>query len=401
MLGIVAVIFVLGLFLPGILLSLLSASLAQLAPGSPGVQFPVHEGLLSLATGGVLALGAAIGLLRPSRSEANWRKGAFGERRVGRALDALSKKGVLVLHDRLIPGSKGNIDHIAVTQAGVFTVDAKAYRGKLEVRSRGRQLWINGRNRSHLLDQARRQAVIVRSILFQAGLSSVAVTPVLCFVDTELPLLGPQDVKGVILCTPRGLDRRITRRKVLPVPHHQMLRIVDVLGLELRPASGHGRAQEQELDLRVVDGSLIGDPAEERDREVPGAFTGSGPKQPPHQPSPGSRPRRWNWIRIANFTSRARRIEFWAAVVVALSATAVASFVDTTASPSTGLPALIVAGSLVWPFWGASVNRLHDVGRSGWVSLLHLVPLVNLLFLIWLGTKRGEQKPNRWGSTIT
>ena len=35
---------------------------------------------------------------------------------------------------------------------------------------------------------------------------------------------------------------------------------------------------------------------------------------------------------------------------------------------------------LVWPFVGASVNRVHDIGQTGWMSLLLLVPIVNLVF---------------------
>lgn len=32
----------------------------------------------------------------------------------------------------------------------------------------------------------------------------------------------------------------------------------------------------------------------------------------------------------------------------------------------------------------ASINRFHDMGKSGWFILLELIPIVNLWILIWL-----------------
>ena len=62
----------------------------------------------------------------PQRTRA-WATGAEGEVVLGRRLDAAV--GVRVLHDRRIPGSKANIDHIAIGPRGVFVIDAKHYKG--------------------------------------------------------------------------------------------------------------------------------------------------------------------------------------------------------------------------------------------------------------------------------
>ena len=40
-----------------------------------------------------------------------------------------SCRSIAVLHDRRIPGSKANIDHIAITAAGIWVIDAKRYKG--------------------------------------------------------------------------------------------------------------------------------------------------------------------------------------------------------------------------------------------------------------------------------
>jgi hypothetical protein len=39
-----------------------------------------------------------------------------------------------VLHDCLIPGSRANIDHIAVGPTGIFTIETKNYAGTVRVR---------------------------------------------------------------------------------------------------------------------------------------------------------------------------------------------------------------------------------------------------------------------------
>jgi len=58
---------------------------------------------------------------------------AAGERRTADYLEELRMGGYVVLHDRLAPGLRGNIDHIAVGPAGVFVIGTKALRGKLTI----------------------------------------------------------------------------------------------------------------------------------------------------------------------------------------------------------------------------------------------------------------------------
>ena len=58
--------------------------------------------------------------------------------------------GVSVLHDLRVPGSRANIDHLCVGPGGVTVVDSKNYAGKVRKRSGG--LWVNGRNRTRLIE---------------------------------------------------------------------------------------------------------------------------------------------------------------------------------------------------------------------------------------------------------
>jgi Nuclease-related domain len=65
-----------------------------------------------------------------------WEAGAEGERRVARALSVLtSAPNVIVIHDRLLrPGrSQANLDHIVVSPAGAYLIDAKNWAGNVTV----------------------------------------------------------------------------------------------------------------------------------------------------------------------------------------------------------------------------------------------------------------------------
>ena len=76
--------------------------------------------------------GAVLALTDEPQSTRAWAVGARGEEKLAEALDGFS-----VLHDRRVPGTRGNIDHIVVAPAGVFVVDAKRYEGRIEIRNHG------------------------------------------------------------------------------------------------------------------------------------------------------------------------------------------------------------------------------------------------------------------------
>jgi len=97
-----------------------------------------------------------------------------------------------VLHDRRIPGSKANIDHIVISPAGVFVVDPKNYRGKVEQRDVGGlfrtdlRLFVGGRDKTKLVKGMDRQVAAVRAALAKdEKWRDVPVTPVLLFISAE------------------------------------------------------------------------------------------------------------------------------------------------------------------------------------------------------------------------
>jgi hypothetical protein len=96
---------------------------------------------LSLVLGGLAAVAAGWGLRFKSSPDAvAWRRGAAGEQRTARLLSPLERQGWVLLHDLAVPGSRANIDHLVIGPGGVFVIDSKQYRGRLQFDGSGR-LW--------------------------------------------------------------------------------------------------------------------------------------------------------------------------------------------------------------------------------------------------------------------
>lgn len=112
---------------------------------------------------------ALLALRSAPQHETAFDRGARGERAVGERLDEKLADGpAIVLHDRRMPRSRGNIDHLVVAPSGVFVVDAKDIRGKVRVSTPliGKsKLLVDGRDRSKLIDGLDRQVAAVKAAL--------------------------------------------------------------------------------------------------------------------------------------------------------------------------------------------------------------------------------------------
>ena len=157
--------------------------------------------------------GLAVALTPERTSTRVWSTGANGEEIVGARLDSIASDAVRVLHDRRIPGSRANIDHIVVTPAAVWVIDSKKYKGSpgLQVegglfRPRVEKLTVSGRNQTRLVDGMLWQMEHVQSVV-----PDVPVRGILCFVDAEWPFFAsPFRVNGVEVMWPKKLLSRLT-----------------------------------------------------------------------------------------------------------------------------------------------------------------------------------------------
>jgi hypothetical protein len=174
------------------------------------------------------------------RSASAWAKGAEGERLVGERLDALVDDGVLALHDRRRPGTKANIDHIAVAPTGIYVVDTKNYRGRIERRELGglfradQRLYVAGRDRTALTEGVLAQTAAVRTALGQDH-PEVPIWSMLCFVSPDIGLFTrPFVVAGVSVTWPRAMQKQIGAPG--PFDADTVQHVTELLDDRLRPA---------------------------------------------------------------------------------------------------------------------------------------------------------------------
>ena len=97
-----------------------------------------------------------------------------------------------------------------------------------------------------------------------------------------------------------------------------------------------------------------------------------------------------------NFRGRASRSELWWWIGFSLLVWFLC-FVVVAIEPTIGL-LLLLAFYVVTliPNLAVIVRRLHDTGRSGWWILIGLIPLLNLLLLVFY-VLDSQPGPNRWG----
>lgn len=107
-----------------------------------------------------------------------------------------------------------------------------------------------------------------------------------------------------------------------------------------------------------------------------------------------------------NFSTRASRSEYWRFTAV----TVVIGFVFTLLRFVFGhsfLGSLINLLSFAYtcvmflPSLGIAVRRLHDINKSGWFWLIIFVPIIGLVYVIYLLAKPGDVGDNQYGSPVS
>lgn len=167
------------------------------------------------------------------QSTTAWAQGALGERLLGEYLEKLhDDETVVVLHDRRIPGSRANVDHIAVTRgAGVWAIDAKNYAGKVQRIDKGgwfskdERLYVGRRDCSKLVVGMAKQVDAISNAIGEPVMQEfdVTVRAALCFVDAEWSLFAkPFALDGVWIGWAKALGGCLQAEGTL-VPEHVRL----------------------------------------------------------------------------------------------------------------------------------------------------------------------------------
>ena len=157
-----------------------------------------------------LAVGfVAEALLMVPNHITSWATGANGEVRTARFLEPLRAEGFKVLHDRRIPGSRANIDHIVIGPPGVFVVETKSFGGALRVR--GNEVYVAGRRRTAMIEEAKREALAVQvALAMELETVGLPVVPVICVHRASLPWLGAA-AGGMRIVSGKELVKRLRK----------------------------------------------------------------------------------------------------------------------------------------------------------------------------------------------
>lgn len=174
------------------------------------------------------------------QSTRSWDRGARGERALAELLDGLRPNGVVVLHDQRIPKSRTNIDHIAIAPSGIFVIDAKYYKGHVELRNKGgwlfrdHRLYVNGRDRTKLLENCPRQIAAVADAIRDVHLA-ISPLPILCFLDsTWTPFARGFKLNGVRILPPGAVRNALLEPG--PLTSEQVKAAGRAIRYHLRPA---------------------------------------------------------------------------------------------------------------------------------------------------------------------
>lgn len=108
-----------------------------------------------------------------------------------------------------------------------------------------------------------------------------------------------------------------------------------------------------------------------------------------------------------DFKGRADKKEFWTFTFICAIITNALALIMTTVSYFTydttwaSIGYCVCAGFILAtlaPSLAVSARRLHDIGQSGWMVLVSLIPVAGVIWLVRLLCKEGQAECNKWGS---
>ena len=175
-------------------------------------------------TGAVLLTDAAV----------PWRIGALGEIQVGAHLAQLGPEWT-VLHSVPVGKGESDIDHVVISQAGVFTINTKRHAGqKIWVAGRG---FMVGNHKQPYIRKASHEAKRAEKMLSLATGMTVPVCGVIALVDpASITRKAPPEGDGVEL---RIIDSRDLCATVSGRPIFSVEQVVAIVAAAAQPGTWH------------------------------------------------------------------------------------------------------------------------------------------------------------------
>ena len=99
-----------------------------------------------------------------------------------------------------------------------------------------------------------------------------------------------------------------------------------------------------------------------------------------------------------DFDGRATRSEYWNYVLVYIMLSfGISVILGITQSTILGILAVVIYLVLLLPSLAVAVRRLHDIGKSGWMLLLGLIPIIGGIIILVFLVKDSESGTNLYG----
>lgn len=137
---------------------------------------------------------------------------------------------------------------------------------------------------------------------------------------------------------------------------------------------------------------------------------------PGYMPSPPSEQSLIKGLFIVRFAGRMRRKDYWLSQLLIYAVAFIGCVIlgplgvllldssdHTAVSVVMSILLFVFACILVWLGWaaivgfGMGVRRLHDIGQSGWMILLNLIPFIGSIILLVMFCMDSQRGANQWG----
>ncbi len=101
--------------------------------------------------------------------------------------------------------------------------------------------------------------------------------------------------------------------------------------------------------------------------------------------------------KYAVFSGRARRAEYWYFYLVNIIVVVVLGFLNAMVSNVFSIISNVYMLAVFIPSLAVSVRRLHDIGKSGWMWFIVLIPIIGWIWLLVLSVMDSQAGNNAYG----
>ena len=101
--------------------------------------------------------------------------------------------------------------------------------------------------------------------------------------------------------------------------------------------------------------------------------------------------------KYAVFKGRARRAEYWYFFLFNFIVSVGLTIVNGILGDTKNILGILYSLVVFIPSLAVSVRRMHDVGKSGWILLVSLIPLIGWIWVLVLAVTDSQAGENQYG----